>query len=245
MKRIRVSVCMATYNGEKYIKEQLLSILGQLDKNDEIVISDDGSTDNTLLIIESFYDKRIKLFHHKRRGAKFHLDNSTHNFEYALKQSTGDVIFLSDQDDVWLPNKVEKMLEALNNNVLVVSDCKLVDDKLNVIHPSYFDQIGVRKGIIHNLIKYTHVGCCIAFKRSLLRHAFPFPKTKVGHDLWLTFLAYYYDDVALIREPLILFRRHNDNVTTSGAKSNRSLLFKINYRLVIVWCFLKRICFGR
>lgn len=245
MNKAKISVCMATYNGAKYIKEQLQSILLQLKESDEVIISDDGSTDETLPLIESFADKRIKIYHHKKRNTKFHLDNSTHNFENALKLCTGDIIFLSDQDDVWLPKKVELMVKGLKDAMLVVSDCKLVDNELKIIHPSYFEQNGVHEGIINNFIRYTLVGCCMAFRRELLNKALPFPPTKVGHDLWLAFMAYHYYNVGLIREPLMLFRRHGNNVTPCGSKSSYSLVFKINYRCVIMWAFLKRVCFGK
>ncbi|MDE5758415.1 MAG: glycosyltransferase, partial [Allobaculum sp.] len=91
-----ISVCIATYNGERYIETQIRSILDQLNEDDEIIISDDSSTDRTLDIIRSLNDSRIKLF----AGNKFH--SRTFNFENALKQATGDFIFLSDQDDIWL-----------------------------------------------------------------------------------------------------------------------------------------------
>ena len=93
-----VSVCMATYNGEKYIREQIDSILPQLSDSDELVISDDGSSDSTIDIIQGYNDRRIRLYHNTRHGV-------TWNFENALRQSRGDVIFLADQDDVWKPGK--------------------------------------------------------------------------------------------------------------------------------------------
>ena len=99
-----ISVCMASYNGEKYIKEQIDSILKQLSDEDELVISDDGSTDNTLSVIQSIHDKRIKLIHNQGEHGY------SRNFENALKNSKGDYIFLSDQDDVWKDNKVETIL---------------------------------------------------------------------------------------------------------------------------------------
>ena len=96
-----ISVCIATYNGEKYIKQQLLSILKQIKVNDEIIISDDHSTDKTFNIIKSFNDTRIKFFlNNKGKGY-------TRNFENALEKAHGDIIFLSDQDDIWIDNKVE------------------------------------------------------------------------------------------------------------------------------------------
>ena len=141
-----ISICMATYNGEKYIKEQIDSILPQLSKNDEIIISDDSSTDDTLSIIRSFNDHRIKIF----SGCNFHSPIS--NFENALKYAKGDYIFLSDQDDVWLENKVERMMEALKQYSLVVSDCYVVNKDCEIIRNSFF----VRKpvpGIIWNLFR--------------------------------------------------------------------------------------------
>ncbi|MCD8291094.1 MAG: glycosyltransferase, partial [Prevotella sp.] len=98
---MKVSVCIATYNGEKYIEEQIRSILSQLSDNDEVIISDDGSHDQTLSLIQSIGDKRIKIFQNEgRHGFKY-------NFENTLKKVQGDYIFLCDQDDVWLPNKVQ------------------------------------------------------------------------------------------------------------------------------------------
>lgn len=102
-----ISVCIATYNGGKYIKEQLDSILFQLGKDDEVIISDDSSTDDTLSILESYHDERIVIL----TNQKFH--SPVYNFENALKSAKGDFIFLSDQDDIWEPTKVEVMLDSL------------------------------------------------------------------------------------------------------------------------------------
>ena len=116
MNNARVSVAMATYNGEKYLKEQIESILCNLNENDELVISDDGSTDNTKIIIENFQknDKRIKLFDGPKNGVK-------QNFNNAIEKCQGEYIFLADQDDVWLEGKVEKVL-----NVFEKEKCTLV-----------------------------------------------------------------------------------------------------------------------
>ena len=102
-----ISVGLASYNGERYIREQVDSIIAQLDSIDELVISDDGSTDGTLDILASYNDPRIHVYHNEEN----HGVNG--NFENALKHSQGDYIFLSDQDDVWLPGKVEACLKAL------------------------------------------------------------------------------------------------------------------------------------
>lgn len=120
-----ISVCMATHNGEKYISEQIDSILVQLSKEDEIVISDDGSTDNTLSIIEAYQDHRLKVhrFQQPEKSSHPHL-YVTKNFENAIRQAKGDFIFLSDQDDCWMKDKVLKCMEYLKDNILVVHDAE-------------------------------------------------------------------------------------------------------------------------
>ncbi len=137
---------MATYNGEEYVAEQIQSILSQLEQNDEIIISDDGSCDNTLNIILQFEDARIKLFHNKNHGL-------IHNFENALKNAIGDYVFLCDQDDIWLPHKVSEMFDALQLYDLVVSDCTVVDKNLNIILDSFFKQRSSGEGFLKNLYK--------------------------------------------------------------------------------------------
>lgn len=103
---------MTTYNGEKYISVQLDSILKQLSENDEVIISDDSSTDRTVDVIKNFKDKRIKLYEDN------HFHSPIFNFENALEKASGDIIFLSDQDDVWLDNKV-KIMTGLDRKSVV------------------------------------------------------------------------------------------------------------------------------
>ncbi|MDR0620012.1 MAG: glycosyltransferase, partial [Bacteroidales bacterium] len=120
---------MATYNGEKYIKEQLDSILCQLGMDDELIISDDGSTDKTLEIIQHYQEPRVKILSNVKRHSIIG------NFENALIHAKGDYIFLADQDDVWTSDKVNVVLAALATTDLVVSDCTVVDGDLKcVIH---------------------------------------------------------------------------------------------------------------
>ena len=102
-----ISVCVATYNGEKFIREQIESILCQLSSDDEIIVSDDGSTDGTIVIINCIGDKRIRIIEGPRKHSP------TFNFENALKEAKGDYIFLADQDDVWKTNKVEVCMKWL------------------------------------------------------------------------------------------------------------------------------------
>ena len=108
-----ISVCIATYNGEKYLRQQLDSILSQIGKDDEVVISDDNSSDGTLALIQSYGDERLRVLHHDptKITTTFPLDKPTHNFENALMHARGDVIFLADQDDVWHADKIERFVE--------------------------------------------------------------------------------------------------------------------------------------
>lgn len=231
-----ISVCVTTFNGEAYIGEQLSSILSQLGNNDEVIVSDDGSSDSTLKIVEEFHDDRIKVVHHDSSTVvtDFLLDKPTHNFEFALQKASGDILFLSDQDDVWLPGKVERMCQALADADLAIHDCKVVDSQLNLLRPSYFEWIGVHQGVWSNLVKNTYLGCCMAFRRNVLEKSLPFPKSKVGHDLWLGIIADRYFKSVLVREPLLLYRKHVASKTTSGSKSHNSLWFKLNYRLTVL-----------
>lgn len=229
---MRISVCMATYNGERFIKEQVDSILKQLGSNDEIVISDDGSKDATLDIIKGYRDDRIKIYHHVSEGSNS-FEKATNNFENALKHATGDYIFLSDQDDIWTDDKVQVMMKGLSNNLLVQcqlspfgankeSECGLRIDKI--------------KGFWTNLYMLPFAGCCMAFKRSLLEVTLPFPKGITAHDAWIGMVGVVSGRYCFIENKCQLYRLHNDNV--SGiSKSSNSLWFKISYR----WNILKNI----
>lgn len=225
------SICIASYNGEKYISQQLESILSELLENDEVIISDDNSSDRTLDIVQSFNDKRIKVFKNENSTGR-----PTENFGNALKHARGDIIFLSDQDDIWLENKYSKMLAILKNNILVLSDSILVDSELNVIQPSFFKYHNSKKGVLRNSIKNSYFGSCMAFRRELLNFALPFPRSKeIGHDVWLGLVAEIIGSVGFLDEQLILYRRHDSAVTAHGmGKSNRSLTVKVWGRVIML-----------
>lgn len=220
-----ISVCMATYNGEKYLREQVDSILAQLNEKDELVVSDDGSTDNTIEILKSYNDSRIKIFHNKSR----HGVNG--NFENTLLNAIGEYIFLSDQDDVWLPNKVEICMQAMKKKDCVLHDCYVTNQKLDIISQSIFKDNNVRVGVLHNIVKNGFTGCCMAFKRNVLSEILPFPvKSKFYHDQWIGLKSTLKFSVAYIDIPLILFRRHSSNSSTASGKSLMNLTSKIYYR---------------
>ena len=220
---MKISVCMATYNGEKYIYEQIESILYQLREQDEIIVSDDHSGDNTIEIIKSFNDNRIKIiFNNGERGY-------TANFENALNHATGDIIFLSDQDDVWLNGKVDKMLRLLESSDLVVSDVEIVDTNLNLINSSHFRLHNVKDGFWNNFLFTRYIGASMAFKQEILKKVLPFPSKKslCAHDYWITIVSEAYYNVKLLNEPTLKYRRHESNASTGGLKSKNSLLKKL------------------
>jgi len=223
-----ISVCIATYNGEKYIYEQIDSILPQLSKEDEIVISDDSSTDKTIEIIESFNDERIILL----KKQTFH--SHVYNFENALKHAKGDTLFLADQDDVWLPHKVSHMLTLLQDYDLVLSDAKMVDDAKNPLHDSFFAFHHSKRGFFKNLYQNSYLGCCMAFNRKLLNITLPFPKAINMHDWWIGMNAELYNSIVFTKEPLVLYRRHEDTLTPADRQSANSFWQKIGFRLAML-----------
>jgi glycosyltransferase involved in cell wall biosynthesis len=222
----RISVCMATYNGEKFVARQLQTILSQLEPDDEIVISDDSSTDGTLKVIESFGDSRIRLF----AGQRFR--SPIYNCENALKQSRGDVIFLSDQDDEWVEGWVETALAELRNVNLVVCNSYMIDAEGHALDRDVDGaRIGIRRpGFFHNLRQNGYIGCCCAFRREVLDVALPFPARLPWHDWWIGLVAEVFFDSKFIQPKMIRYRRHGLNATPTGEKSKATLREKTSMR---------------
>ncbi len=228
------SVCVATYNGEKYIEEQLRSILVQLRPDDEVIVSDDGSTDRTCAIVESLADPRIRLLHHNGHDFK-------QNFVNALQHAHGEYIFLSDQDDVWLDGKYERCVQELKCVDLVCTNSKITDEHLNVVCDNFFKLYHSHKGILRNIINGAYYGSCMAFRRTLLSSALPMPSSQdVNHDLWLGLVAEMAGSVKFIQEPCLLYRRHKGALSQTGryssfwSRSSRPLWVKIWSRLVVL-----------
>jgi glycosyltransferase involved in cell wall biosynthesis len=206
----RISVCMATYNGGQFVERQLRSIMQQLGVEDEVIISDDGSTDNTLQIISAFSDRRIKILGNKNRHGP------VGNFENALLHSSGQFIFLADQDDVWLPEKVTIMCSLLMNHDLVLTDCIVIDQRDAILRPSFFKYRGSRPGFWPNLYRNSYIGCCMAFRRDILVYILPFPAQIHMHDWWIGLLVEAKGRVAFYNKPLIKYVRHGGNASPTG-----------------------------
>lgn len=229
---MKISVALAAYKGEKYIAEQMESILRQLSDSDELIISDDFPEGKTRGIVEEFAsrDARVKYLEGKGKGV-------IKNFENALSACSGDIVFLCDQDDVWLPDKVETVMKEFENGAqLVLHDASVTDGSLNVTDPSCFALHGANLSFVKNIIKNTFVGCCMAFTKELFAEAMPFPDGIAMHDWWIALVALKKKRKAvLIEKPLILWRRHGGNVT--GGKT--TVMQKICWRVKMISALAK------
>ena len=230
-----LSVCMATYNGERFIAQQISSILVQLDENDELIISDDGSIDNTLSIIQTFVDERIKLFHNCGKHGVIS------NFENALSKVKGDYIFLCDQDDVWMPNKVDVCLELLQKSVLVVHNANIINGEGVKREIDFFSLRGSKSGYIYNLYKNCYLGCCMCFQAQLLDYILPFPKNIEMHDRWIGLMSELHGKVIFEKQCLISYRVHGNNVSNSTGLSVNSFGTKLAIRYWLLFYTLIRI----
>ncbi len=238
MKR-RISVCMATYNGALHIEKQLVSILKNLDANDEVVVSDDNSSDETIAIVNGFKDDRIRVVINDvaNRG---HITN----FENALKHASGEYLFLSDQDDIWYDNKVELMMSALEKHDLVVCDCTIVDGEMKLLNESFYALLSSGNGLVKNLVKNTYLGCCMAFNRKVLEKALPFPSDIVSHDTWLGLMGELSGSCYFIPEKLQYFIRHGTNFSiTDGqdAMNDQISPYSFGEKMKMRWVLLKNV----
>ncbi len=229
-----ISVCMATYNGRKYLKPQIESILAQLKPGDELIISDDASTDGTVDLIKTCKTGKIKLL----ESCNFR--NPVLNFENAIKNAGGDYIFLSDQDDVWMPEKVSTMCNYLKKYDVVVSDCVIIDSDGSILHESFQEFRKAKKGFVRNFIRNGYPGCCIAFRREMLKYYLPFPKGIAMHDIWIGLISELKGKTIFIPDKLILYRRHEDTLTSRELKSSYSYVYRIRYRLVFAFFVFRR-----
>ena len=223
---MKISVALAAYNGERYIGEQIESILSELQDGDEIIVSDDNPKGKTKAAVEKYskLDSRVKYIEGKGKGV-------CKNFENAVNNCTGDVVFFCDQDDVWLKGKRDTVVKEIENGAdVVLHDAMMTDKDLNVINPSFFEENGSQEGFLKNFIKNSYMGCCMAVKKDFLLKCLPFPEKLPMHDWWIGLIAEKYGKVKFIKTPLIYHRCHGDNVT--GGKT--SLKDKIVWRFRIL-----------
>ncbi|MBZ4041970.1 glycosyltransferase family 2 protein [Flavobacterium hibisci] len=227
-----ISVCVATYNGEKYIKEQIDSILCQISNEDEVIVSDDGSQDNTIEIIGQYKDNRIAIHHNSFK-------NPTRNFEFLISIAKGNYIFLSDQDDVWHPAKVSMYLKIFNENPkasLLVSDLNIIN-KNGILQDKIFYKNGFKSKLIQNLIRNNFIGCTMAFRGELKKKILPFPRNIAMHDWWIGLCCVLFDEIYFIDQKLHSYRRHNNNVTY---EKKFNFISKVKFRINMIEKLLRR-----
>jgi glycosyltransferase involved in cell wall biosynthesis len=229
-KEPKISVCLAAFNGGKYIEIQLRSILSQLDTGDEVVIVDDCSHDDTVARIRGMQDARIHLIQHTAN------QGVVATVEDALRRATGDILFLSDDDDIWAENKVKRYLEVFHTSLdvqVVASRVRLIDDDGN----PYIDDRIIRKGEFfagfwRNVYKNHYQGSAMAIRASLLEQVLPFPvRPAFLHDVWIgTRNAIAGGKTAFIEEELLFYRRHSNNFSRHLSPWNQ-----LRWRVELLW----------
>lgn len=213
---IQIDILLATYNGEKYLKCQLDSILNQTHKNIRLLINDDCSTDNTRAILKEYEEKdnRIKVkYNEKNLGY-------VKNFEDLLKRVENKYFALSDQDDFWKEEKIEKSLNKLleEDADLVFTDLEPVDEKLNTITPSMVRFMQMDKNIKKHqdyklvFLRNCVTGCTILSKKELINKYIPIPTKKpMVHDWWMALIISQIGKITFLDEPTIKYRQHGNN----------------------------------
>lgn len=235
---------MATYNGDKYIKEQLDSIINQTYKDWKLIICDDCSTDKTYDILKEYsnkYNSKISIFRNTKNSG-----SPKCNFIKLMIEHKDEYVMLCDQDDIWFSNKIEQTLQKMHEieikfgketPVVIHTDLTVVNESLNVISESfkYSTNVNYTKTSLNNvIIQNILAGCTSMYNYALAKLIHTEPKNFVMHDWWLILIASAFGKVAYINNPTIFYRQHGDN--DIGAKNTRNIFFKIgiiiNYKYV-------------
>ena len=226
-----IDILMATYNGEKYLRPQLDSILRQSNTDWRLVIRDDCSTDSTVQIIqeyrEKYPDKFVLLQADEPSG--FAQNNFFQLIKYWQHYSTANYIMFADQDDVWLPPKIQLTLDKMrelenqygnDTPLLVHTDLSVVDADLNIINPSMFamQNMDARRDKLNNILVQNIVtGCTMMVNKRLLDMVTDIPQHAVMHDMWLALIASAFGHIGFVEKATILYRQHDSN--SNGVKS--------------------------
>ena len=224
--RPRVSVCMAAYNGAQYIQEQLQSILVQLSAEDEVIIVDDASTDQTRARIMESADPRIKLIENgNNTGIRA-------SFERALRNATGEILFFSDQDDIWHRDKVTEVLGVFKDDVAItlVLTNGIKIDKDGKVTAKRVLRTPVRLGIVNTLAKNPYYGCLMAFRREMLELCLPIPLSNATHDSWIGTINSLLGKSLYLDKDLVYYRRHGANATKEvHGPILKMIAFRVNF----------------
>ena len=219
MKGPLISIALCTYNGERYLAEQLDSIINQTFKNLEVIVVDDCSTDNTLQILANYaeMDVRIKYYQNSQNLGY------NKNFEKALKLTTGNFIAISDQDDNWKPNKIQVLMDNIEDNWLVFSNSEYINADGTLAEGKLLNGFSLAGKNYKALLLNNHItGHTTLFSREFLKYILPFPETGF-YDWWMGFIAFYHHKLLFVDEVLTRYRQH-DNAVTSSSMLNKQQL---------------------
>jgi len=233
-----IAILLATYNGERYLKEQLNSLLQQTLTNWDLYIHDDGSEDSTIDIVKEFakQDDRIHLLEYPSTGG------ACNNFMSLLQQVEAPYYMFCDQDDVWMSNKIEmefqrmQELEKTHNNVpiVVITDLQIVDAKLSPICPSFNQYENIHPERIHSWYHFAKgniaTGCTMLFNRQAKLNTLPVSKYTLMHDSWITLCTAARDGIiSYIDQPSILYRQHGSNTVGAQDAGRFTLIYRLNH----------------
>jgi glycosyltransferase involved in cell wall biosynthesis len=244
-KNFSISVCMATFNGESFVAQQVLSILEQLGKSDELIIVDDCSSDRTVEVLRQINDPRIFLFENQYN------QREVFSFNRAIYLARNDIIFLTDQDDIWIPGRLMLMTKNLieSGADVVSSNFKWID-ALGLPIQVKVDGVTVASSrrYFSNVIdiflgKTNYYGCAMAFRRKFNSIILPIPRFVESHDLWIAMASNLAGSNAHIDEPTLLKRQHSNNATSPVSK--RKLYRKLWSRVIFgvsLMLLLYRVC---
>lgn len=211
----RVSTCMATYNGAAYIKEQIDSVLRQLGPEDELVVVDDGSSDDTVDVVRAVDDPRVRL--HEAARNQGHVAT----FEMAIRLAAGEFLLLCDQDDLWPTGRVETMLEALRRSHFVAGNQHEFPRARPV--PAAHLEPWMERSPWRNMLRLflgrqPYFGCAMGFRREILAAALPFPRHVEAHDHWLPMVGNAIGPFPHLADVVVLRRVHDHNQTPSSRR---------------------------
>lgn len=233
---MNISIAMSVYNGSRFLKEQIESILCDLVEGDEIILVNDASTDNSESIIKTINSPFIKYFENRSNLG------ITSSFEKAMRMASNEYIFLCDQDDIWIKGRREIVTHLFKNNpkaLIVMSDAEVIDETGLLLAPSFQAlRGGFKPNFTPNLIKNRYLGCSMSFRRKLLDYIIPIPREVPMHDIWIGAIGCILGQVCYYPYPLIKYRRHANNVSPSTRRSfiqmtrwRINLLFLVAFRI--------------
>jgi glycosyltransferase involved in cell wall biosynthesis len=231
-----ISVAMTSFNGGTCLKSQIESILPQLSESDELIISDNGSTDGSVLYLKTLAenDARVRFFAFSEK------QGVVPNMNHVLLQVRGSIVFLSDHDDIWLDRRIahcRAMFDSDPTLLLLQTNAEIIDELDNRSGKTFFEIRKCGPGLWKNFFKNTYQGCNMAFRTELLQTALPIPERISMHDVWIGIIAECVGNVRFDSTVLVLYRRHAGNQSGMSPSSPARVM---GWRLNLVFNLLKR-----